>query len=369
MKPTPEGKRLLMVSWKDHRHPRRGGAELYTLMMLEGLVNLGYQVVWLVPRALGQNSEEHTAGGVHILRRGRGVGQYLAIAQFLIERGRNFDWVIDQINTLPMSTLLWHPRVVVLIHQLAREVWFYELPRPLALLGHWLEPHLLRPYRHRPAIAVSKSTARDLMELGFEHTLVAENALTFPLPAPPARLKPEIPHFVGLGRLVRMKRFEHLLEAFSKFYLEYPEARLTLIGRGEDAYAQTLAARVRQTPGAELLQNASEAEKQVVLSSATAVVATSVREGWGLMVSEGHAYGTPSLVYRVAGLVDSTRHGEDGLLCEVHPEALTAAMLEIHQDSAEWQRMSECAYQNAARMTPERLAERWQEILLLLSRS
>ena len=50
--------------------------------------------------------------------------------------------------------------VVALIHQLAREIWFYETPFPVSLLGRYvLEPSWLSAYRDVPAMTVSNSSA------------------------------------------------------------------------------------------------------------------------------------------------------------------------------------------------------------------
>ena len=346
---------ILMVSWKDDRHPRHGGAEVYTRIVLEGLISLGMQATWLTPSALGLPDEERSPGGIRIIRRGTRLSQVMHVWRFLMRHQHQYDLVIDQINTMPMMTRLalrGRPGMV-LIHQLAADVWPYELPYPLAWIGARLEPWLLRLYRTWPAVAVSDSTAQDLRSLGFRDVSVVKNALTFALPPQIVRHQPPAPHFVAIGRLVRMKRFEHLLAAFEVVRRQHPEARLTIIGRAGGPYAQRLARQISRTGGAHLLQNAPEALKQAHLSEATAIVATSVREGWGLMVTEAHAYGTPSVAYRVPGLVDSTRHEVTGLLCDPAPPALAEAMLAIHTDCERWARLSRRAAEEASLLTPE----------------
>jgi glycosyltransferase involved in cell wall biosynthesis len=61
----------------------------------------------------------------------------------------------------------------------------------------------------------------------------------------------------------------------------------------------------------------AEPEKNAQLMQAHVLLHTSVREGWGLNVIEANALGTPAVVYPVAGLVDSTVHGETGLRGEI----------------------------------------------------
>jgi hypothetical protein len=53
------------------------------------------------------------------------------------------------------------------IHQLAREVWWYESPFPINALGYISEPWYLRIYRKTPVLTVSKSTEGDLRRLDF----------------------------------------------------------------------------------------------------------------------------------------------------------------------------------------------------------
>ena len=57
-------------------------------------------------------------------------------------------------------------------------------------------------------------------------------------------------------------------------------------------------------PGVQFLGAVSHAEKFERLQRAHVLIATSVREGWGLVVSEAAALGTPSIAYDVAGLRD-----------------------------------------------------------------
>ena len=53
-----------------------------------------------------------------------------------------------------------------------------------------------------------------------------------------------------------------------------------------------------------------------------------MREGWGLNVSEAAACGTPSIGYRVPGLVDSVP-ASGGALVDPRPEALAQALADF----------------------------------------
>ena len=57
-------------------------------------------------------------------------------------------------------------------------------------------------------------------------------------------------------------------------------------------------------------------------------LATGVREGWGLVVSEAAALGTPTIAYDVPGLRDSTR-AAGGVLVPPTPEAMARWLVEL----------------------------------------
>jgi glycosyltransferase involved in cell wall biosynthesis len=60
-----------------------------------------------------------------------------------------------------------------------------------------------------------------------------------------------------------------------------------------------------------------------------------VREGWGLVVTESNAMGTPVIAYNVPGLRDSVKHEETGILINnCSPQGLAEAALDLLKDSA-----------------------------------
>ena len=61
---------------------------------------------------------------------------------------------------------------------------------------------------------------------------------------------------------------------------------------------------------------------------------TSVREGWGLVVTEANACGTPAVVYDVPGLRDSVRNEETGLVVAARPRDMSTALTRLTTDAA-----------------------------------
>ena len=79
---------------------------------------------------------------------------------------------------------------------------------------------------------------------------------------------------------------------------------------------------------ATFLGRVSEDEKGDRLSRAHALIVTSVREGWGLVVTEAAAYGTVTVGYDVPGLRDSI-NASGGVLTSPDPTSLATATVEL----------------------------------------
>jgi glycosyltransferase involved in cell wall biosynthesis len=320
--------RLVIFNWKDLSHPAAGGAERWIEEVARSLVERGHQVTLFASAVKGRPEREFVCG-VEIVRRGSRLSVYREARRFWKAEGRRFDVVLDEVNTRPFMT----PRfvkgvpILALIHQIAREVWFYEMPWPIAAAGRYiLEPWWLRSYRRIPTITDSPSSAASLRGYGLcDVEPVPMGGVVVPRPDVSRESRPTV---VFLGRLVKSKRPDHALEAFRSFRESHPDAQMWLIGDGPMASEL----RDRGLPaGAELLGYLPEADRIERLARAHVLIATSVREGWGLNVSEASALGTPTIGYRVAGLEDSVP-ASGGMLVEPTPVALAAGLAEFFTD-------------------------------------
>lgn len=315
--------RILILNWKDLAHPAAGGAEVFTEEVARALVRRGHDVTFFAAAAPGR-PEHEDVHGVSIVRRGSRLGVYRAARRFWADQASHpYDIVIDEINTRPFMTPRWlhDTPIVALIHQLAREIWFYETPFPVAVLGRYvLEPMWLRAYRDVPALTVSQSSAESLRRYhGWRDVTVVPEGST-PHPVPDVEKEPQ-PTLVFVGRLVAMKRPEDVIEAFKALETRGFGGRLWMIGDGP--------LRERLEPhapsGVEFLGRLNRDALLERLARAHVLVATSVREGWGLNVSEAAACGTPAIAYAVPGLVDSV-HASGGLVVDSTPGALALAL-------------------------------------------
>jgi len=134
--------------------------------------------------------------------------------------------------------------------------------------------------------------------------------------------KEPVPTVVFIGRLSANKRPEHAIRAFGLVRRQLPDAHMGVIGSGPGE------AKLRRTagPGVIFLGHVSDEEKRERLARAHVLVATSVREGWGLVVTEAAASGTVSIGYDVPGLRDSIG-ASGGVLTRADPASLAFGLV------------------------------------------
>ncbi len=358
--------RILILNWRCPINPRAGGAELFTHEVAKRLVAMGNQVEWF-SASFPNAAAEEDLDGVHIVRAGRQWTVHLhAFRRYNRQIRSRFDLVVDEVNTIPFFTPLWaHVPIAMLIFQLAREVWWYESPFPINLLGFLVEPLYLRLYRRTPAITESESTRADLKRLGFSRAINVvpvgvdhRSDIVDPKHKPPA--------FLYVGRLAPSKRISDIVLAFHVFRQIVPLARLWLVGDGPPRYVQKLRRLVDDaglSSAVDFLGRVPRAEKSLRMVEAYALLMASVREGWGLVVSEAGACGTPTVAYDVPGLRDSVRHQETGLLVVPTYRALAAGMLRMWQDQDLYRKLATGGAKWSETLSYDRSAESVNSIL------
>lgn len=295
--------RILIYNWRDLKHPCAGGAEVYTDAVASEWVKMGHSVTLFCAHVEGEPAREVSSNGYQIVRKGSRHGVYREAKKFWTGEGSgSFDLVIDEVNTRPFfcTRFVGGTPTMVLIHQVAREVWFHESFVPVSLLGRYvLEPWWLWRLRNAKVVTVSNSSHRSLEQYGLRNVRVVpegyrEREVTI-------AEKETQPTLLFLGRLSANKRPDHAIKAFEIVKRTHPDAKLWVIGDGPERRKLER----RAVDGVEFLGRVSESEKSKRLSSAQVLLVTSVREGWGMVVTEAAFAGTPAIGYNVDGLRDS----------------------------------------------------------------
>lgn len=351
-------RRILIFNWRDITHPRAGGAERVTHEIARRWVRWGHQVT-LFTASYPHACEEEWLDGVHVIRRGRqGTVHWEAYRYYPRLRGR-YDLIIDEVNTIPFLTPLYAREPVVMYsNQLARDVWRYEAPFPLSAVGYVAEPLYLQAYRRTPIMTISQSTENDLRGLGLGgpyHIIPMSVDTKAPDALPPITAKESQLTLIFVGRVVPSKRVDHIVRALGVLRRAgQRDARLWIVGSWDDTYRRELDRRIaglRLADHVTFWGKVDTETKEQLLARAHLFVMTSVREGWGLVVTEANILGTPAVVYDVPGLRDSTVDEETGLVCKHNtPEMLARAIMRLHRDPALYTRLRDAAWTCAKRL-------------------
>jgi glycosyltransferase involved in cell wall biosynthesis len=291
-------KRIDVLAWRDFDDPEAGGSELHAHRIIAAWSQAGLDV---------SMTTSSVPGGRRVIRRDgyriiRRAGRYSVFPRSILSGavgriGRG-DGMVEIWNGMPFFSPLWSrsPQITFL-HHVHAEMWKLVLPHGLAELGHLVEHRLAPPfYRKSRIVTLSHSSKAEIVE----RLHLSPERITVTPPGVEPRFAPGgersvVPLVVAVGRLVPVKRLPLLIEALVRLKVGLPDLKAVLAGEGYER------------PGLEALVRAHGAEHWIELPgfvdddalvdlyrSAWVVASSSLREGWGMTVTEAGACGTPS---------------------------------------------------------------------------
>lgn len=357
--------KVLWFSWKDIKHPGAGGAELVMHEISKRLVAAGHEVT-ILTAAYDDAAQFDTIDGINIIRVGRNRYLQPAVALFYYLRHlRNkYDLLIEAVNTAPYFGVFCKGRArsVLFYHQLARQIWFHEAPFPINWIGYlFLEPvaTFLLGKSRSTVITVSESTKRDLLRFGFKAErihIVSEGLHIEPVEDLGKIKKYAKPTMLSHGAMRGMKQTLDQIKAFEIAKQTIPDLQLKVSGSSSGAYGQKVVAYIQASPytkDIDYLGRTTDAQKMELMQKCHLITVTSVKEGWGLIVTETNSQGTPAVVYNADGLRDSVRNTETGIVTDPNPEALAQGIVRILQDPVAYQTMRHNAWEWSKQITFE----------------
>ncbi|MGA3148098.1 MAG: glycosyltransferase family 4 protein [Acidimicrobiales bacterium] len=364
---------LVILNWRDLKHPDAGGAEMVCERLARSSVVRGYEVVLLSATVHGECRREKTDGYMIIRRGGRFTVYPWALLWLALHRNQIIG-VIDSQNGIPFfSPLALRPKtpVLMLLHHIHQEQFALYFSPFMAAVGRWLERYGSRfVYRDRSIVAVSPSTrARARRTLGLKGDIVVippgTDAVVSDLAS--RRRRSEHQSIVCVGRLVAHKCTASIINAIPALLAEFPHVELHLVGDGPERSAiEALVESLGLSDRIILHGPVSSSERDRILRTAWMSVNASEGEGWGLSVVEANAAGVPVLAYRRPGLRDSIRDGETGWLIDESQDLSSAIGYALRQvDNEEVAvALGQRTRQWASQFTWEKMAD---QVLLLLA--
>ncbi|MDG9715415.1 glycosyltransferase family 4 protein [Streptomyces sp. DH24] len=169
---------------------------------------------------------------------------------------------------------------------------------------------------------------------------------------------------IAAGRLVPVKRYDLLVDAFSLVAAEHPDWQLRIYGKGEEhARLRHLIHRLDLCDNALLMGAAAPMEAEWVKGSIG--VAASSFEPFGMTIVEAMRCGLPVVSTDCPhGPREIIEDGVDGRLVPVGDrDALGGALLELVRDDERRRRMGAAAVRNAARFAPVPVVEQAERLI------
>ncbi|MCX7881903.1 MAG: glycosyltransferase family 4 protein [Brevinematales bacterium] len=355
--------KVLVVNWRDIFHPEAGGAEVHIHEILKRKPS-SWEVDFVSATFPGCSPREETPW-YRILRL---PNNFLFNFSFFfwwlcVGKKRGYDLVIDDISKIPLATPLYIRRIplIAIMHHIHGKSLYTLLPWPLATYVYLMERWLLGVYTTTPLFAVSPSTAQDLFslyryqKLSVVYNGIEREPLFF---EEKMERRDNTPLVVYLGRLKSYKRVDHFLRMASLVSLRFPEAHFLVVGQGEEKEKlQKLARELSLEEKVGFTGFVDEKLKEDILVRAWLMVLPSEKEGWGIVVIEANALGTPVVAYRIPGLQDSIQHGVTGILVDTFsPEALAREVCALLEDTQRWKTLSQQALAWAKRFHWDEMA-------------
>ena len=313
--------KILVLNWLDLENPQSGGAEVHLREIFRRLVEWGHSVTLLCSAWPGCERRA-TLDGIEVHRVGSRYTLSFAAPLYFRRRLRaeRFDVVVEDLNKVPFFSPFWGvgAPVALIVHHLFGGTAFQEASFPVAAATWLLERPVPRVFRSVPTVAVSDSTAEDLVRRGLPRggMKIIPNGVDLDVlsPLPPEEHFPEAT-LLFLGRLKRYKRVDLLLQAVAALVRRGTSCRLLVAGRGDDQpRLEALRESLGVTEHVDFLGFITEVEKRDLLRKSWIHLLTSANEGWGISNVEAAACGTPTIASDVPGLRDSVLDGETGFL-------------------------------------------------------
>jgi len=309
---------------------------------MKGWVDAGHKVTLFSSRVKGLPDKE-ILDGVEIFRKGdQYLGVKIAAFSYYLKNKQHFDFVVDQFHGIPFFTPFYvqKPKLAVL-QEVARRVWFLnELPIPfnwiVGFLGYLFEPVIFLFYRDTPFMVGSDSARNDIINMGIPDrniTVVPHGVIVYP--PKPFPKKEKIKTIVFLGALAKDKGVEDALKVFSVL-AKKGNYQFWVVGRGSPEYKNYLVSvcgRLGIVNKVKFWGFVDQEKKFELLARAHVLINPSVHEGWGLVNIEANCVGTPVVAYNSAGLTDSVKDGQSGIVVKRNiPKELTKNVLKVLND-------------------------------------
>jgi glycosyltransferase involved in cell wall biosynthesis len=299
--------RILFLAYRDSRNPYIGGGDIYLNELAKGCANQGYEVTLISSRFPGSKTEE-LLDRVHIIRFGSAFTMVFLLFFYYFKHIRGkFNIVVEDVLSGPripfFGSLYIRECTVGIIFQRQKELFQRQFSYPVAFVMSSVERLLVLLYRHKVIVVDSLRVKKDLQAIGYK-----ANKLNVVNPGLPESFfsRTSFPTFYDrpcqvlcLTKLRRYKLIEDAILAIRTVREILPECQLVIAGRtnemdpGYEEELRNLVDHFDLNKNVRFVMNETPQEKIELLCTSRILVLPSALEGFGIVVIEANAFGTP----------------------------------------------------------------------------
>jgi len=366
--------RILFIASRDWTHPASAGGDILASESARFMASRGHQVTYLCSSYPGGKTDEYL-DGVRIKRLSSGASLAIRVC---IEYLKHYRGKVDLVYEdalggakLPFFAPLYVREPMISVwHQRSSLIISHQYPPPIRPFLNFAEK--LTAFAHRNTIirVPSHDRVKELVELGLP--LKNIRVVTPNIPDAWGEFTPDTtkrePLIVWLGKIRRYKCPHLVIQAMQEVVQLNPQARLLIAGKREDIEYERELEELAETLGiadrVEIKTNIDENEKREILSKARALVLFSPIEGFGIVILEANACGTPAIVSDGVP-EDAVRQDYNGVRVPFADiQALATAISRLLNDSEFFHRLSGNAVAFAKGFTLSRIGEKFEALAL-----
>lgn len=292
---------------RDRRNPNFAGGDLTLTQVSERLVKIGHTVTYLCTGFKGAKKTEQIRG-VKVIRIGNLWTTSILAFLFYVKNRRTLHFVIEEVigglRVPYLAPLYIRKPMTAVWYQRNERIFRFQYNRAISRVLGLLEFALAKIHRTEYVLCPSTRSRRDLLMLGLRPPLTR----VYTPGIDDMFLDPTHETFEGkredlvvwMGKIRRYKCTHHAVLVLENLRRTTPSSRLLIAGYPEDrkylADIRALCESYDLNGAVSFKFRLTEDEKRKIFLGAKAVLVTSPIEGFGNVVSEANACGTPAVV-------------------------------------------------------------------------
>jgi len=348
--------KVLWFAHRDIRHPRSGGAErtIYEVGRRLAAKGMEFHLVTVNP---GNLAEYENVDGI-ITHRIRGnVRVHLAAHRMV--RSVDPDIIVDDLgHAVPwFSSWFSGKKVIVFFRHLHARSLPGQVNFLLAKSLTLMERAYPIIYRKNTFVTESSTSEEDLINLGIGKEKITRIPPGVDLELFHPGKKTEFPQLVYFGGLRKYKRPEYSIKIYELLKDETKDLKMVIVGEGP-VLKEIKDMVDGKNYNIEFMGRISNEEVARVVRESWVNIHFSVTEGWGYSIIESSASGTPTVAFKVPGVVDTVRDGYNGFLVN-SIEGFKSRILDIIEKEDEFSANSRKFAEN---FSWDKTAESWHSL-------